>query len=231
METDANTSLVLVPAPFLKDAVLESLDAGINTTVIYTEGVPVHDAMNLVAYAKVRGLRIIGPNAAGVVSPGKANVSDLNDQFLKTGQVGIVSKSGTLSYEFVHQLIAAGIGLSTVCCLGGDAIIGLRFTDVLAEFENDEQTRSVILLGEPGGTDELEACKIISAMSKSVHAFINGRFVPPNKKMGHAGAIVTGRKDAASCKVEALKSVGVPVGETVEEIVNEIANELHVIQI
>jgi succinyl-CoA synthetase alpha subunit len=226
LEKNVNCSLVVVPAPFVKDAVLEAIDVGIKTVMIYAEGVPVHDAAYIVQYSKLKGTRIIGPNSAGVISPGKCNVSDINDEFVKAGNIGIVSKSGTMTYEVMNGIFQYGLGVSTVACLGGDPIIGMRHADVLKLFEKDDETKAVILLGEIGGTDELEAAKYIKSMSKPVFAYIAGWAAPPGKRMGHAGAIIAGEKDTALYKLNALREAGAFTSKTIKKLVKTISDNL-----
>jgi len=226
LEKKVDCSLVVVPAPFVKDAALEAIDAGVKTVVIYTEGVPVHDATYLVQYSRLKGTRIIGPNSAGVISPGKCNVSDINDEFVKAGSIGIVSKSGTMTYEVMNGIFQYGLGVSTVACLGGDPIIGTRHVDILKLFEKDNETEAVILLGEIGGTDEVEAAKYIKSMSKPVFAYIAGWAAPPGKRMGHAGAIIAGEKDTALYKLNALREAGAFTSKTIKELVKTISDNL-----
>lgn len=223
--TGANTSVITVPAPFVKDAVYEGLDAGIRVLSIYTEHVPIHDATQFVRFALLRGARLVGPNAAGVVSPGKASAAELNeDQLpLRPGPVGVMSKSGTLSYEVIDGLGARGLGQSTVCCLGGDPILGTTFREALELFEADPETRVVVLLGEIGGTDEMAAAEFIPRAAKPVVAYIAGRAAPPGKRMGHAGAIVTRAADTAAAKMEILRKAGARVAEDLSEIPEMVA--------
>jgi succinyl-CoA synthetase alpha subunit len=222
-ETGANTSIVFVPAPFTMDAVLEAIDAGIKLVVTITEHVPVHDAMKMVSYAKMKGARIIGPNCPGLASPGKAKVGILPNLIFKEGNVGVVSRSGTLTYEIVNSLTEAGIGQSTTVGIGGDPVIGTIFTDVLGLFEKDPQTEKIVMVGEIGGTAEEEAAEFIKEhVTKPVYAYIAGRTAPPGKRMGHAGAIVTRGKGTAESKIKALESVGVKVARIPTEIAKMI---------
>jgi len=217
--TKANTCLSVVPAPYLKDAVLEALYSGIEQIVIYTENVPLHDEMEIVYYARLKGVRILGPASAGVVSPDKANVSDLNSKYLKKGNIGIVSKSGTITYEVLDGLNKVGLGVSTLVCLGGDRVIATTYTDILPLFEQDLDTKAVIMIGEIGGTAELEAASYIEKMNKPVFVYIAGQFASPGKRMGHAGAIVNrDGSDSAKAKTEILKKAGALVACKLNDI-------------
>lgn len=216
--TGANTSFVSVPAPFAGDAALEAIDAGIRTVVIYTEGVPVHDAMRVCAYGRAHGARVIGPNAAGCISPGLANVSDLNAALLRRGSVGIVSKSGTLTYEVIDELNAEGLGQSTVVCLGGDPVVGSSHADALELFDDDAETEAVVLIGEIGGRSELDAAAFVRRMRKPVVAYIAGLHAPPGKRMGHAGALLGSQEENVPGKRAALEQGGAVVVNDVLEI-------------
>lgn len=220
LATDANTAFMAVPAPFVRDAALEALSAGMKKIIIYTEGVPVQDAIRMVSYAKLKDATLIGPNSAGVVSPGKANVSDLSDRILTQGHVGIVSKSGTITYEVIDGLSELKLGQSTVLCLGGDPVLGTTYTDALKLFEADKQTDFVVLIGEIGGMAEVNAGDYIKRMSKPVIAYIAGQAAPPGKRIGHAGAIVTRGKDTAAAKNEALEKAGAIVAKQLMDIPN-----------
>jgi len=210
-ETDANTSLVLVPARFSKDAVFEALDAGITTLVVITENIPFHDAMEFVHYAKYNDAVLIGPNCPGIASPGsKAKVGILPSGIFLKGHVGVASRSGTLTYEIVNSLSERGIGQSTCVGLGGDPIIGTSFIEALAAFEKDKETKAVVLVGEIGGTAEEDAAEYITHyISKPVFAFIAGRTAPPGKRMGHAGAIIARGKGTAESKIKAFEKADV----------------------
>ncbi len=225
-ERSPNTSLVVVPPQHVKDATIEAIDAGIKVIIIYTEGVPIHDALYIVNYSKVKGSLIIGPNAAGIASPGKGNVSDISDDILSVGNIGIVSRSGTLSYEVIYKLKSAGLGISTVACIGGDPVIGLRYRDILEMFERDPETKAVILLGEIGGTDEIKAAEYIKSMSKPVYAYIAGWSAPPGKRMGHAGAIVIRGMDSALYKQQKLREAGAYVFSSINELVKSVISDL-----
>ncbi len=212
--TGANTSIIFVPAPFTMDAVMEAIDAGIKLVVTITEHVPVHDAMKMVSYGKMKGARIIGPNCPGLASPGKAKVGILPNMVFKEGNVGVVSRSGTLTYEIVNSLTEAGIGQSTTVGIGGDPVIGTNFIEMLELFENDPETERIVMVGEIGGTAEEEAAEFIKEhVKKPVYAYIAGRTAPPGKRMGHAGAIVTRGRGTAESKIRALEAVGVRVAK------------------
>jgi succinyl-CoA synthetase alpha subunit len=210
-KTSPNTSLVLVPARFAKDAVFEALDAGIKTVVVITENIPFHDAMEFVHYAKYKGAVLIGPNCPGIASPRcKAKVGILPSGIFIKGNVGVASRSGTLTYEIVNSLSERGIGQSTCVGLGGDPIIGTSFIEALAAFEKDKETKAIVLVGEIGGTAEEDAADYITKqISKPVFAFIAGRTAPPGKRMGHAGAIIARGKGTAESKINAFEKAGV----------------------
>lgn len=217
--TGANTSVIFVPPPGAGDAIMEAANAGIALIVAITEHIPVHDTA--LAYRNVmeRGARLIGPNCPGLVSSGQCKVGIMPNQLFKEGRVGIVSRSGTLTYEMVNELTQRGIGQSTTLGIGGDQIIGTSFSDALKLFDEDADTDLVVLIGEIGGTDEEEAAEYIgSRQGKPVIGFISGRTAPPGKRMGHAGAIITGGVGGPKHKVEALEAVGVPVADTIREI-------------
>jgi succinyl-CoA synthetase alpha subunit len=211
-ETGADASVIFVPPPFAADAILEAVDAGCRLVVPITEGIPAQDMVPVAAYLRRRGARMIGPNCPGVISPGKCKIGIMPGHVHREGQVGVVSRSGTLTYEAVGQLSAVGLGQSTCVGLGGDPIIGTGFIDVLALFEKDPQTEAVVMIGEIGGSAEEEAAAWIQKnMSKPVVAFIAGATAPPGRRMGHAGAIISGGKGTARDKFEALEAAGVHV--------------------
>lgn len=217
---EANTSIVFVPARFAPDAVYEAIDAGLRLVVVITEHIPVHETMRFVNYAKQKGTVIIGPNCPGVISPGKAKVGIMPGRVFTPGPVGIVSRSGTLTYEIAYMLTRSGIGQSTVVGIGGDPIVGMTFTEVMELFERDPQTKALVLIGEIGGDMEERAAKMIEEgrFTKPVVAFIAGRTAPPGKRMGHAGAIImmgTGRYED---KVRALEKAGARVARSLSEI-------------
>ena len=210
IETDANTSLILVPARFAKDAVFEALDAGIKTVVTITENIPFHDAMDFVHYAKYNNAVLIGPNSPGIASPGKSKIGILPGSIFLEGDIGVASRSGTLTYEIVNSLKEKGIGQSTCVGLGGDPIIGTTFIDALDAFEKDNATKAVVLVGEIGGTAEEDAAEHIKEhITRPVFAFIAGRTAPPGKRMGHAGAIIARGKGTAESKIKAFEKADV----------------------
>jgi len=215
----ADTALVCVPAPAVKDSVVEALDAGIRIVSVYTEGVPLHEAALLVAYARACGARLLGPNAAGVLSPGRAGMGEITEGYFpaRPGRLGIVAKSGSIMYETV-ALTSELEGQSTMVCLGGDPILGTTFRDVLELFEADPGTRAVVLVGEIGGPDEFAAAEFVRTMRKPVVAYVCGHAAPPARKMGHAGAIVTGNRDTAAAKSAALREAGARVARTLPEL-------------
>lgn len=214
----ADAAIVFVPGPFATDAILESAEAGVRLIVAITDGVPVHDMIRIRPYVRERGVVLIGPNCPGVITPGECKVGIMPAEAFSPGCVGVVSRSGTLTYEIVDSLTAAGLGQSTCVGIGGDPIPGTGFVEVLDMFERDPQTGAVVLIGEIGGSDEEQAAEFIRDMTKPVVAFIGGRSAPPGKRMGHAGAIVSGRSGTAQAKVEALHSAGVPVADAPHEI-------------
>lgn len=207
-DLDANVSFVSVPARHVEQAVFEAIDAGIKVIVIYTEGLTPHEGMKLVNYAELHGVTLIGPNSAGVVSTGKTNASDIQDSILLPGSIGIVSRSGTLTYEIVELLKQEGLGTSTIACLGGDPIIGLQHYRVLEMFEADQETDLVIYLGEIGGQDEWLSAQTIKKMKTPVISYIAGNYAPANKQMGHAGAIIKSGEETAKAKQQILEQAG-----------------------
>lgn len=206
-----DASVIFIPAPFTKDAAFEALDAGIGVVVVVTEGVPVHDEIQIVAYAKRKGAIVIGPNTFGIVSSGKCKIGIPPNQYFVEGNVGVVARSGTLTYEITGNLTANGLGQSTVVGMGGDRVVGLTFIDVLKMFEEDPQTEAVVLIGEIGGNAEETASEYIKEMTKPVVAFIAGKSAPPGKRMGHAGAIIERGKGTYQGKVKALTEAGAKV--------------------
>ncbi len=217
--TGANTSLIFVPARFAPDAILEAADAGLRLAVCITEGIPVHDMARVASYLRGTGMRLVGPNCPGVISPGQANVGIIPGEICAPGRVGLVSRSGTLTYQIVHELTQRGIGQSTCIGMGGDPVHGLGFVEALELFEADPDTDLAVLIGEIGGDDEERAASFIAERArKPVVGYIAGFTAPPGKRMGHAGAIVTGSSGTAQAKAEALEAVGVPVGRTPTEV-------------
>jgi len=217
--TGANTSVIFVPARFAPDAIFEAADAGIELIVCITEGVPVQDMMRVRNYLDQLEVRLVGPNCPGMLTPGEAKVGIIPGNISIPGKIGVVSRSGTLTYEVLYALMQAGIGVSTCVGIGGDPINGTNFIDCLSLFEGDPNTEKVVMIGEIGGTDEEKAAKYIEEqMTKSVVGFIAGQTAPPGKRMGHAGAIIEGGSGTATDKITALQKVGVPVANYPEEI-------------
>lgn len=227
-ETGATASFVAVPPAFVKDAVLEAVDAGLALIVVYTEHTPVHDAMEMCGYARLRGAMLLGPNSAGCISPGRANLSDLSDANLRPGRIGVVSKSGTMTYEAIDEIQKLGLGESTVVCLGGDPIVGTDYGEILERFDADPGTDAVVLLGEIGGQAEIRAAAVIGRMRKPVIAYVSGRWAPREKRMGHAGAIVANGTETAEAKIEALRRGGAIVADQVTEVGGLVAHALAV---
>ncbi len=226
-ESGANTAMVFVQPRFAADSILEAADAGIKTIIAITEGIPAHDELRVFNYIKnLEVVRLIGPNCPGVLSPGKANVGIIPASFFKEGNVGVVSRSGTLTYQIGNELAQQGFGNSTIVGIGGDPVPGSSFIDIIALFEQDPETELIVMSGEIGGSAEEEAAEYISQnVSKPVVGYIAGFTAPPGKTMGHAGAIVSGSKGTAQAKAEALEAVGVRVGRTPTEV-SEIAMDI-----
>jgi succinyl-CoA synthetase alpha subunit len=223
-ETSPNTAMVFVPARFAADAIYEAVDAGIETAICITEGIPAHDMLRVYNYARPRGITVVGPNCPGILSPGKANVGIIPPEIFREGNVGLVSRSGTLTYQIGHELTQLGIGQSTIVGIGGDPVVGSSFLDVLERFEGDEETEYVVMVGEIGGAEEEKAAEFIQArMTKPVIAYIAGFTAPPGKTMGHAGAIIFGTAGTAQAKKEALEAHGVRVGTNPTEVARLVA--------
>jgi succinyl-CoA synthetase alpha subunit len=222
--TGANASFIAVPPGAVLDASLEAIDAGIRTIVIYCEGVPVVDAVRIARFARDRGATVIGPNAAGCISPGHANLSDLDDANIDPGRVGIVSKSGTLTYEVADGLRRQGLGISTLVCLGGDPVLGTDHAAILRLFEADPDTDIVVLLGEIGGRSELAAADVLRTMTKPSVAFIAGRHAPAGRRMGHAGAIAASPGQEWLTKTEGLAAAGALVVERLTAVAAAVAD-------
>jgi succinyl-CoA synthetase alpha subunit len=209
----ANTAMVFVPPPFAADAIYEAVDAGCQTVICITEGIPAHDMLDVYAYVRSRGVTLLGPNCPGALSPEVASVGIIPTKVFKKGPVGLVSRSGTLTYQIGNELAQAGVGNSTIVGIGGDPIVGSSFIDILQRFEDDPQTELVVMVGEIGGAEEERAADFIADhMSKPVVAYIAGFSAPPGKTMGHAGAIISGASGTAQAKKEALEARGIPVG-------------------
>jgi succinyl-CoA synthetase alpha subunit len=225
-EHGANTSMVFVPAPFAADAVYEAVDAGIKTVIAITEGVPAHDMLRIHSYVRARGARMLGPNCPGALSPGKANVGIIPAEIFTSGNIGLVSRSGTLTYQIGHELTQMGLGNSTIVGIGGDPIVGSSFIDVLRLFQADPETEYIVMVGEIGGDEEEKAADVIqSELTKPVVGYIAGFTAPPGKTMGHAGAIISGSSGTAEAKKQALEARGIRVGTTPTETA-ELAAEL-----
>lgn len=217
--TGANTSIIFVPAPFAKDAMLEAIDGGIRLVVCITEGVPVLDAVEAQRYARIKGVQVIGPNCPGLISPNESMVGIMPANIFKKGHTGVISRSGTLTYEVVYDLVQGGLGISTAVGVGGDPVVGLYFEDLLQMFQDDPDTDSIAMIGEIGGDAEERAAAFIKAhVTKPVAVFISGRQAPPGKQMGHAGAIISGGSGSAEGKIKALEAVGVPVARETSEL-------------
>ena len=220
-ETGANTSVIYVPPMFAADAIMEAADAGIKLIVAITEGVPVLDMTRVYPFVKERGARLIGPNCPGLITPGKSKVGIIPGRICTPGNIGVVSRSGTLTYEVVYQLTRAGLGQSTCVGIGGDPINGTNFIDCLAAFEADPGTRAVAMMGEIGGTDEQEAARFIKEkMKKPVVGFIAGQTAPPGRRMGHAGAIISGSSGTAAEKIAAFEQAGMGVAKRPKDFVD-----------
>jgi succinyl-CoA synthetase alpha subunit len=211
-KTGANTTVIYVPPMFAADAIMEAADAGIQLIVAITEGVPVLDMTKVYPYVKERGVRLIGPNCPGLISPGQSKVGIIPGRICTPGPVGVVSRSGTLTYEIVYQLTRAGIGQTTCVGIGGDPINGTNFIDCLEAFEKDPNTKAICMMGEIGGTDEQNAADFVKHhMKKPVVGFIAGQTAPPGRRMGHAGAIISGSSGTAAEKIEAYEAAGMGV--------------------
>jgi len=217
-ERAANTSMIFVPARFAAGAIAEAIEAGVHTVIAITEGIPVYEMLRVYWQAKEAGVRLIGPNCPGALSPGKSNVGIIPAQFFEPGSIGVVSKSGTLTYQIGNELKQAGAGNSSIVGIGGDPIIGSDFIDILTLFEEDPETELIVMVGEIGGDDEERAADFIAErVTKPVVAYIAGFTAPPGKQMGHAGAIISGSSGTAEVKKEALEARGVRVGRSPTE--------------
>lgn len=214
MKYKPNATMISVPAPFVKDAAFEALDAGIKLVYILTEHVPFHDSMDIVHHAERKGAKVIGPNGPGITSPGICKIGIMPNKIFREGDIGVASRSGTLTYEIVEAITSSGFGESTVIGLGGDPVVGLTFIDVLKMFEADEKTKKIVLVGEIGGSNEELAAEYIKKhVTKPVVAYITGRSAPPGKRMGHAGAIIEKGVGTADSKIKAFNAAGVKVAD------------------
>jgi succinyl-CoA synthetase alpha subunit len=218
-EAGANTAMIFVPARFAPDAIYEAVAAGIATVICITEHIPAHEMLRVYTYIRPKGVTLIGPNCPGVLSPGKANVGIIPAQVFRAGNIGLVSRSGTLTYQIGHEVAQRGLGNSSIVGIGGDPVVGSGFVDVLAKFEADPETEYVVLVGEIGGDEEEKAARwAADHMSKPVFSYIAGFSAPPGKTMGHAGAIISGSSGTAQAKKDALEAVGIQVGTTPTEV-------------
>lgn len=219
LHLEPNASMISVPAPYVKDAFYEAIDAGIKLVYVLTEHVPVHDSLEMISIARTKGVTVIGPNGPGITVPFESKIGIMPNHIFRKGNIAVISRSGTLTYEIVKAITDSGLGESTVIGLGGDAIVGLSFTDVLKELKKERRTRAAVLVGEIGGTAEEEAAEYIKAdFRKPVVAYIAGRSAPPGKRMGHAGAIITRGKGTAESKIKALNEAGVEVAAYPQDI-------------
>jgi succinyl-CoA synthetase alpha subunit len=224
-ETDANTTMIFVPARFAADAIYEAVDAGIRTVICIAEGLPAHEMLRLYTFIRSRGVTMLGPNCPGALSPGKANVGIIPAEIFREDSVGLVSRSGTLTYQIGHELTQLGLGNSTIVGIGGDPIVGSSFIDVLERFEADDETEYIVMVGEIGGEEEEKAASFIEEhVTKPVLAYIAGFTAPPGKTMGHAGAIISGSSGTAQAKKEALEARGVRVGTSPTEVAQLVAD-------
>jgi len=224
-ETGANTTMVFVPAKFAADAIYEAVDSGIGTVICIAEGLPAHEMLRLYTYIRPKGIAMLGPNCPGALSPGKANVGIIPAEIFTEGAVGLVSRSGTLTYQIGHELTQLGLGNSTIAGIGGDPVVGSSFVDILEKFEADDQTELIVMVGEIGGNEEEKAAEFVQQhMKKPVLAYIAGFSAPPGKTMGHAGAIISGSSGTAQAKKEALEAAGIQVGTTPTEVAQLVAD-------
>ncbi len=224
---DANASAIFVPPMFAPDAIFEAIDSGMELIVCITEGIPVHDMMRVCAYLKNSSSRLVGPNCPGITVPGESKLGIMPNQIHLPGNVGIVSRSGTLTYEIIDLLSKNGIGQSTSIGIGGDQVTGTSFIDILKLFEEDAMTHAIVLVGEIGGTAEEDAIDFIKQMTKPVIGYIVGISAPPGKTMGHAGAIISGGSGTAIEKIQAFENAGIEVGKSPEDIVWKLRNSIH----
>ncbi len=222
--TGANTSMVFVPARFATDAIYEAVDAGIQTVICIAEGLPAHEMLRVYNHIRPKGITLIGPNCPGVLSPGKANVGIIPAEIFSFGNVGLVSRSGTLTYQIGHELTQLGLGNSSIVGIGGDPVVGSSFIDVISRFNNDPETEIIVMVGEIGGDEEEKAARFVKAnVTKPVLSYIAGFTAPPGKTMGHAGAIISGSSGTAEGKKAALEACGIRVGTTPTEVAGLVA--------
>jgi succinyl-CoA synthetase alpha subunit len=227
--TGADVSIMYVPAKFAKDAMIDAASSGIKLLVAITEGVPTLDALEAYELLTANGVRLIGPNCPGLITPGECKIGIMPANIHKPGRVGVISRSGTLTYEIVNELTLAGLGESTCVGIGGDPIIGSKFTDLLPLFEKDSQTEAIVICGEIGGQDEVEAARYFKDyMTKPVVGFMAGLTAPPGKRMGHAGAIVGGEDDTAASKIAKMEALGIPVAKLISDVVPLVERKLGV---
>jgi len=224
LKRKANASILFVPAPYVKDAAVEAIEAGIKLVVIITERIPFHDCLDFIPYARSKGVTVIGPNCPGIASPGQAKMGIIPNLIFKEGDTGVISRSGTLTYEIVYAMSQAGFGQSTCVGIGGDPINGTNMVEALTLFQKDRKTRRIVLVGEIGGTAEEEAADFIKKrVTKPVVAYVAGRTAPPGKRMGHAGAIIQGGRGTAESKTKAFADAGVPVAQYPGEVATLLA--------
>ena len=224
LKRKANASILFVPAPYVKDAAVEAIEAGIKLVVIITERIPFHDCLDFIPYARSKGVTVIGPNCPGIASPGQAKMGIIPNLIFKEGDTGVISRSGTLTYEIVYAMSQAGFGQSTCVGIGGDPINGTNMVEALTLFQKDRKTRRIVLVGEIGGTTEEEAADFIKKrVTKPVIAYVAGRTAPPGKRMGHAGAIIQGGRGTAESKTKAFADAGVPVAQYPGEVATLLA--------
>ena len=224
-QAGANTAMTFVPARFAGDAIYEAVDAGIGTVVCIAEGLAAHEMLRVYNYIRPKGITMLGPNCPGALSPGKSNVGIIPAEIFSEGNIGLVSRSGTLTYQIGHELTQLGLGNSTIVGIGGDPVVGSSFIDILEKFEADEQTELIVMVGEIGGNEEEKAAEFVQQhMKKPVLAYIAGFSAPPGKTMGHAGAIISGSSGTAQAKKEALEAAGIQVGTTPTEVAQLVAD-------
>jgi succinyl-CoA synthetase alpha subunit len=227
-QTDADAAFIIVPPPFAADAIMETAAAGVPLAICVTEGIPIHDMIRAKAFVDNSSTRLIGPNCPGVLTPDECKIGFIPNHVAARGRVGIVARSGTLTYEVIQALSQSGLGQTTAVGIGGDPVLGSTFTDILPMFADDQETEAIVLVGEIGGSDEENAAAWIrsSGFDKPVVAFISGRTAPPGKRMGHAGAIISGNTGSAQSKIDALTTAGAGIADTIEDVVRLTADRL-----